>query len=122
MLAMRNFDERPSRNAGRTIALPRALPLAALALAAALLALPAAAQSADSYGDAQAGYDSGYSYVRNLRGAATLIQGDTGDREEAEINRPVLVGDRLWVSPGSMLEVLLSDGNLLRVDGDSEVL
>jgi hypothetical protein len=127
MLAMRSFNDRPSRNASRTIPLPRAigaLRIAALTLAAALLALPAAAQGygAGSSGDAQAGYDSGYSYVRNLRGAATLIQGDTGDREDAEINRPVLVGDRLWVSPGSMLEVLLSDGNLLRIDGDSEVL
>jgi hypothetical protein len=124
MLAMRSFNDRPSRNAGRTIARSRTLAIGALTLAAALLALPAAAQGygADSSGDTQAGYDSGYSYVRNLRGAATLIQGDTGDREEAEINRPVLVGDRLWVSPGSMLEVLLSDGNLLRIDGDSEVL
>jgi hypothetical protein len=104
--------------------------------AAALLALPAVAQGydevgsagyenaayGDSYGDAQAGYDSGYSYVRNLRGSATLIEGDSRDRQAAEVNTPILAGDRLWVSPGSMVEVLLSDGNLLRVDGDSEVL
>ena len=114
----------------------RPAPLALAALAAALLALPAAAQSygadrgeeyrgagyGDSSGGAQVGYDSGYSYLRNLRGAATLIEGDTGDRQTAEVNQPVLVGDRLWVSPGSMAEVLLSDGNLLRVDGDSEIL
>ncbi|HEX6203268.1 MAG TPA: DUF6600 domain-containing protein, partial [Thermoanaerobaculia bacterium] len=110
-----------------------ALALAIAFAAAALIALPAAAQaqqqyagsyvgSTDGYGDDQAGYDSGYSYVRNLRGSATLIEGDTRDRQAAEINQPVLAGDRLWVSPGSMLEVLLSDGNLLRVDGDSEVL
>lgn len=67
-----------------------------------------------------ADYDSGYSYVRNLSGNATLIQSD-GERDELQVNQPVLVGDRLWVSPGSMAEVLLSDGNLLRIDGDSEV-
>ena len=80
----------------------------------------------DSYGygtydDGEAAdYDSGYSYVRNLRGDATLIQAD-GERDPLQVNQPILVGDRIWVAPGSMAEVLLSDGNLLRIDGDSEV-
>lgn len=80
----------------------------------------------DSYGDAPAGYDTGYSYIRTLDGSATLIQGgdhaDSGERSVAEINQPVFGGDRLWVSPGSHVEVVLSDGNLLRIDGDSEIL
>ena len=58
--------------------------------------------------------------MRNLRGDATLIQAG-GERSQLEINQPVLVGDRLWVAPGSLAEVLLSDGNLLRLDGGSEV-
>ena len=74
-----------------------------------------------TYEDGQpADYDSGYSYVRNLRGDATLIQAD-GERDPLAVNQPILVGDRVWVSPGSMAEILLSDGNLLRIDGDSEV-
>ncbi|HEX2162644.1 MAG TPA: DUF6600 domain-containing protein, partial [Thermoanaerobaculia bacterium] len=105
-------------------------PLAAAVAALALLAAPgAAAQGYDDSGydagyddTSQAGYDSGYSYLRNLRGSATLVEGDSGDREAVEINQPLLAGDRLWVSPGSMAEVLLADGNLLRVDGDSEVV
>ncbi len=77
-----------------------------------------------SYGTYEDGepadYDSGYSYVRNLRGDATLIQAD-GERDPLAVNQPVLVGDRIWVAPGSMAEILLSDGNLLRLDADSEV-
>ena len=65
-------------------------------------------------------YESGYSYLRNLRGDATLILAD-GERRQVESNQPVLAGDRLWVAPGSLAEVLLSDGNLLRLDGGSEV-
>lgn len=127
MLAMRSSRESGGNGGARPA---RALALVTAAVAAvALVALPAAAQqSAGSYGggyddgNEQAGYDSGYSYVRNLRGSATLVEGDTRDRQTAEVNQPVLAGDRLAVSPGSMAELLLSDGNLLRVDGDSEVL
>jgi len=76
----------------------------------------------DGYSDAPAGYDAGYSYVRNLRGTATLLEaGGETERTEVVLNQPVLAGDRLWVAPGSLVEVLLSDGNLLRIDGDSEV-
>ncbi len=102
--------------------------LAATAVAVLLLgALPAAAQSVGAYddpgaGDDPAGYDAGYSYVRNLVGDATLVQGDDGARDDLQINQPVLAGDRLWVAPGSRVEMLLSDGNLLRLDGDSELV
>ena len=75
----------------------------------------------NDYTDVDAGgYETSYSYVRNLAGSATLIQAD-GERSQLELNQPVLVGDRVRVSSGSRLELLLSDGNLLRVDGDSEV-
>jgi len=69
-----------------------------------------------------AGYDGSYSYVRTLEGSATLIQGDTGDRDALQLNQPVLVGDRILVSPRSRVEVVLSDRNLLRIDGGSEVI
>jgi len=73
------------------------------------------------YTDVDAGgYETSYSYVRNLSGSATLIQAD-GERGQLDLNQPVLVGDRVWVSPDSRVELLLSDGNLLRIDGDSEV-
>ncbi|HEX2252962.1 MAG TPA: DUF6600 domain-containing protein, partial [Thermoanaerobaculia bacterium] len=106
----------------KTRFISRSLAIAALAAA---LAVPAAAQAPDSQygvdGGAEAGYDAGYSYFRNLRGAATLVQYD-GEEGDAEINQPVLAGDRLRVVPGSMAEVLLSDGNLLRIDGGSDLV
>ncbi len=66
-------------------------------------------------------YEAAYSYLRVVEGDATLFQGDTGEREPAEINLPLLAGDRLWAAPGSRLEVILSDANILRLDSDTEV-
>ena len=75
----------------------------------ALTALPAAAETDESYG-----------YFRVIEGSATLMQGD-GDRQPAEINQPVLAGDRIWVPERSRVEVVLADRNILRIDGGSEV-
>lgn len=97
---------------------------AAVALLFSLLALFAAAPAARAeHGDgSELGYDGSYSYLRTLDGSATLIQGDTGTRDAIEINQPILAGDRLWVAPRSRAEIVLSDGNLLRLDGDSEAV
>ena len=75
-----------------------------------LAALPAAAEHDESYG-----------YFRVIEGSATLMQGD-GDREPAEINQPVLAGDRIWVPERSRVEIVLADRNILRIDGGSEVV
>jgi len=96
-------------------------------LALALLVAPAAAPArADVTGYSDypetAGYEGSYSYVRTLEGSATLIQGDTGERQPVQTNQPVLVGDRIWVAPRSRTEVVLSDRNLVRIDGDSELI
>lgn len=105
--------------------------LGAIAVAAALVWVPAAAADAadaadnpDSYDRAgeAAGYAASYSYVRTLEGSATLIQGDTSDRDALQINQPILVGDRVWVAPNGRVEIALSDRNLLRIDGSSEVV
>jgi hypothetical protein len=102
-----------------------ALATAALGLLLAAAAPAAAAypdsSSYDQYGDT-AGYDGSYSYVRTIEGSATLIQGDDGERDSLEINQPVLVGDRILVSPRGRVEVVLSDRNLLRIDGGSEIV
>ncbi|HEX9671336.1 MAG TPA: DUF6600 domain-containing protein, partial [Thermoanaerobaculia bacterium] len=76
-----------------------------------LLAAPAAAERDGSYG-----------YFRVIEGSATVTQAGSGTRAAAELNQPVLAGDRLWVPRNGRLEVVLSDGNLLRVDGDTELL
>jgi hypothetical protein len=99
---------------------------ALLALAVLLIAGPAPAAAdyddypEDGYGDT-AGYEASYSYVRTLDGSATLVQGDTRDRDALQVNQPILVGDSLWVAPNGRAEVVLSDGNRLRIDGGTEI-
>ena len=91
------------------IRLDRSLVRVGLALALfALAALPAAAG------------DESYGYFRVIEGSATLMQVD-GDRQPAEVNQPVLAGDRIWVPERSRAEVVLADRNVLRIDGGSEV-
>jgi len=68
------------------------------------------------------GYDGSYSYVRVLEGSATLLQGESGVRDQLQVNQPILVGDRVWVAPRGRLELVLSDRNLLRIDAGSEVV
>ena len=79
----------------------------------ALAVVPASAASADS--------DNGYGYLRAVEGSATLMQAGSGTRTPAELNQPVLAGDRLWVPARSRVEIVLADRNLLRIDGGSEV-
>lgn len=83
-------------------------------LALGLFALAAVPASADT--------DNGYGYLRVVEGSATLMQAGSGTRTPAELNQPVLAGDRLWVPAQSRLEIELADRNLLRIDGGSEVL
>lgn len=82
-------------------------------LLAILAAVPASAESGD--GD-------GYGYLRTVDGSATLQQAESEVRTPAEINQPVLAGDRLIVPQRSKVEIILADRNLLRIDGGSEVL
>lgn len=65
--------------------------------------------------------DNGYGYLRAVEGSATLMQAGSGTRTPAELNQPVLAGDRLWVPARSRVEIVLADRNLLRIDGGSEV-
>ncbi|HBL29303.1 MAG TPA: hypothetical protein DD490_20930, partial [Acidobacteria bacterium] len=85
----------------------------ALALGLSLLAaLPASA-----YDD-----DNGYGYLRAVEGPATLMQAGSGTRTPAEMNQPVLAGDRLWVPARSRVEIVFADRNRLRIDGGSELI
>ncbi|WP_419860156.1 DUF6600 domain-containing protein [Candidatus Palauibacter sp.] len=70
---------------------------------------------------AQSGIDGSYGYLRALEGSATLIQGDTRERIQLAVNEPVLVGDRIFVSDESRIEILLADGNLVRVGDRAEL-
>ncbi|WP_420616487.1 DUF6600 domain-containing protein [Candidatus Palauibacter sp.] len=71
---------------------------------------------------AQSGIDGSYGYLRALDGSATLIQGDTRERIQLSVNEPVLVGDRIFASGESRVEIVLADGNLVRIGDRSELL
>jgi uncharacterized protein DUF6600/FecR-like protein len=83
-----------------------------LTLALGLLALSAPAAAATG----------SYGYFRVVEGSATLMQAGNDERASAEINQPVLAGDRLWVPDRSRVEVVLADRNIVRLDGGSELL
>ena len=83
----------------------------ALALGLLALAVPARAES-----------DGGYGYVRVVEGSASVTQAGTSERASAEVNQPILAGDRISVANRSRLELVLADGNILRVDGGSDLI
>jgi hypothetical protein len=72
-------------------------------------------------GPAAADRDESYGYFRAIDGSATLIQAGSGTRSPAEINQPVMAGDRILVPRSARAEIVLPDRNILRLDGDSEV-
>ena len=88
----------------------RFLELAPLALA---LLAPVAAQAADERVS--------YAFVRTLEGEATVVADGQGIGELAEVNQPLLTGDRIRVEGGSRVEVLLPDRNRLQLDSGSVV-
>ncbi|HEY8020607.1 MAG TPA: DUF6600 domain-containing protein [Thermoanaerobaculia bacterium] len=63
-----------------------------------------------------------YGYFRIVEGQATDFPAGGADRSPAEVNQPVLAGDRIAVPRGSRVEIVLPDRNLLRLDGGSEVV
>ncbi|MES1241708.1 MAG: DUF6600 domain-containing protein [Acidobacteriota bacterium] len=72
-------------------------------------------------GPAAADRDESYGYFRAIDGSATLIQAGSGTRTPAEVNQPVMAGDRILVPGSSRVEVVLPDRNILRLDGGTEV-
>jgi len=97
----------------------------ALCLAWGLVALGGPAGAVDITNDpnAQNTQETGsYGYLRTVESAATLIQAGSNDRTPAEVNQPVMVGDRIQVPGGSKAELILPDHNLVRLDGGSDLV
>ena len=97
----------------------------ALCLAWGLLALGGPAMAVDTTNDqnVQNTQDTGsYGYLRTVESAATLIPAGSSDRNPAEVNQPVMVGDRIQVPDGSKAELVLPDHNLVRLDGGSDLI
>jgi hypothetical protein len=90
------------------------------------------AAGADSYGDdsssvndypasAAQSQEGSYGYFHLVQGQATDAPA-RGDGAPAEVNQPVLAGDRIAVPRGSRVEIVLPDHNLLRLDGGTEIV
>ena len=88
----------------------------------ALAAGPLAAQPDIPPGVAQDEDGGSYGYLRVVEGSATLIQAGERDGTPADVNQPVLAGDRIQVTAGSKVEIVLADRNIVRLDGGSELL
>lgn len=65
--------------------------------------------------------ESSYGHIRTVVGRSSLLSGSAEPGIDATANYPIQVGDRVLVSPGAKLEVVLPDGGLLRFDGNSEL-
>ena len=78
------------------------------ALALAFAVLPAAAQR------------EGYSYLSYVGSEVTLLS-RASDDPSARVNTPVMAGDRLQTGSSSRAELILADGNVLRIDGRTAV-
>jgi hypothetical protein len=90
----------------------RSRSLAYLVLALALLA-PAAPAWADG---------GSYGYLRVVEGAVTLTPAGGDEPAGADVNQPVLAGDRITVPGHARVEILLADQSLLRVDSGSDLV
>jgi hypothetical protein len=82
--------------------------LLAAALAAGVLAGPAAAQR------------EGYTFLSYV-GSEVSLASNGADVEAARVNMPILPGDRLTTGGASRAEAVLASGNVVRVDGKSDL-
>jgi ferric-dicitrate binding protein FerR (iron transport regulator) len=119
MTASRIPSHRTSARAVRLLLGPLALGL--------LLAAPAASQPQAPPGQPEqpaaepAGTDGSYGYLRLVEGSASLTQASSGTTSAAEVNQPILPGDRLAVPQRGHVEVVLADHNIVRLDGETQV-
>jgi hypothetical protein len=63
-----------------------------------------------------------YGYFRIIDGAATLVAAGSGERSVPQVNQPVMAGDRILVADKARVEIVLSDRNLVRLDGGSNLV
>jgi hypothetical protein len=55
-----------------------------------------------------------------LRGDVSVQRGDSGDTSAAELNTPLVAGDRVFTGPGARVEIQLDWANMLRLDESAD--
>ena len=63
--------------------------------------------------------DPGTLHIRFMQGDADIQTGDTGETIAAEVNAPLLEGDKLWLTRGARMELLSREGTVIRLDENS---
>jgi len=91
---------------------PPRLPTSALA-AALLLAAAVSPEAAEAQRE-------GYTYLSYVQPDVLLVS-SAEDDSSARANMPVLSGDSLVTGAGARAEAVLADGDVVRVDGDTEL-
>ncbi len=74
-----------------------------------------------SAGPLAAAHEPGYGFYRTVEGEVRLTTLDRAEPLEVEPNYPLLLGDRVWVSPAARLEALLPDQTILRAGGGTDL-
>ncbi len=65
--------------------------------------------------------ESGYGFYRTVEGDVRLSTLDRAEPLDVEPNYPLLLGDRVWVTPAGRLEAILPDQTILRAAGGTDL-
>ncbi len=65
--------------------------------------------------------ESGYGFYRTVEGDVRLTTPERAEPLDVEPNYPLLLGDRVWVSPAGHLEAILPDQTILRAGGGTDL-
>src|SRR5688500_8872249 len=66
-------------------------------------------------------YESEQGFFRVVEGEATLVRVEDGEPEQAQVNSPVLPGDRVWLSGDARVEVILPDAHRVRLGDGADL-
>ncbi|HVR29832.1 MAG TPA: DUF6600 domain-containing protein [Thermoanaerobaculia bacterium] len=85
-----------------------------------LILLSAALCAAAAPGRAAA-YEPEQGFFRVVESDATLVRIESGEPEAARENTPALTGDRVWLSPGARVEIILPDSHRVRLGESADL-
>ncbi|MFQ5789140.1 MAG: DUF6600 domain-containing protein, partial [Acidobacteriota bacterium] len=66
-------------------------------------------------------YTYSYAHIRHVEGSVSLQRATEPEPDEADVNFPILPGDRVWTDPHGRAEIEYADGSVLRMDNRTKV-